>query len=53
MAICVSGLLVEALVSLLQEQQRLLSTFAGWSSGDLVADASEKLLQQRLNLSFS
>lgn len=46
------ALLVEVLVSLFQVEEDLFSTFGGRSSGDPVVDASQKLLQQGLQLRF-
>lgn len=45
-----TGLLVEVLVSLLQVKENLFSTFGRWSTRDPIVDASQKLLEQRLQL---
>jgi len=39
---------MEVLVSLLQVEEDLFSTFSRWCTRDLVVDASEKLLEERL-----
>lgn len=45
-----NGLLVEVLVSLLQVKEDLLSALKRRRPGDPVVDASQKLLEQRLQL---
>lgn len=46
----ISDLLVEVLVGLLQVKEDLFGTLGGRSSRDPVVDASQKLLEQRLQL---
>lgn len=46
--VSVEGLLVEVLVTFLQVEEHLLSTFSGWCTTDPVTDASQKLLEEGL-----